>query len=321
MIKKAPIVFKPFFKTVLWGGNKICAYKKIPQTGDNIGESWEISTLPGFETEISEGVYKGLNLNDLIDKFGENLLGKKVVKKYGLKFPLLIKFIDARDNLSVQVHPDDNMAMRRHGTLGKTEMWYVIQSDKDARIYVGLNTVMTPQEYEERVKNGTFAETLLSHESNPGDVFFLPGGRVHSIGAGNLLAEIQESCDITYRIYDFERKDSNGNLRELHIEQAKEAIDFNIHNNYKIPHTKQTEESVELVTCEHFKTHRLLINGEKELLIDDSSFVVLICIEGDVSVSAKDGEIKLTAGHTALIPANAGKINIKGQATILSASI
>ncbi|MDE6131092.1 MAG: class I mannose-6-phosphate isomerase, partial [Muribaculaceae bacterium] len=193
----APITFAPYLKEVLWGGTKICKYKNLPSTSDCIGESWEISAVPGHESVVDAGEYKGLTLLQLIERFGEELLGSKVVKKYGLNFPLLVKIIDANQNLSVQVHPDDELAEKRHHSLGKTEMWYIIQADKGAKIYAGLNTAMTPDDYVRRVADGTFADTLAVHDSFPDDVFFLPAGRVHAIGAGNLLAEIQENSDIT----------------------------------------------------------------------------------------------------------------------------
>lgn len=316
-IKQQPIVFSPYLKTVIWGGNKICAYKGIPQEEDNIGESWEISAVPGHVSVVKEGPYSGKSLTDLINEFGEQLLGAKVVKKYGMTFPLLIKIIDAADNLSVQVHPDDELAGKRHNSLGKTEMWYIIGTDEGAKIYAGLNTEMTPDQYIERVKNGTFAETLAVHDSKPGDVFFLPAGRVHAIGAGNLLAEIQESSDITYRIYDYDRRDANGNPRELHTEQAKDAIDFKVYENYKGEAPDANEKQAELARCEHFITDRLNIDGEYAVDLDTDSFHVLIAIDGDITLVYPEGSMKLAAGTTALLPAALKTITLKGKGTVL----
>lgn len=319
MIKKAPIVFEPYLKTVIWGGERICEYKGIYQSEPKIGESWEISVVPDHESVVASGDYKGKNLQQLVDLFGEELLGKKVIDKYGKKFPLLIKFIEANDNLSVQVHPDDALAMKRHKSLGKTEMWYILRADDNSKIYAGFNVIMTPEEYEKRVENGTFSEILATHTSHPGDVFFIPPGVVHSIGAGNLLVEIQESSDITYRIYDYNRKDANGNLRPLHTQEAKEAIDFKVCNHYKFRFpAPDNEEISELVNCEHFKTQRLIIDGEKDFIIDGSSFVILICVEGDVKISCDEGETRITAGHSALIPASVKNFTLKGKAILLS---
>lgn len=320
-IKKAPIVFEPYLKSVIWGGNKICRYKNIAQPEPNIGESWEISVVPGHESVVRVGEYKGRKITDLIEEFGEELLGKKVVEKYGSNFPLLVKFIDANDNLSVQVHPNDQLAMQRHNSYGKTEMWYIISSDKDAKIFSGLKIKMTPEEYEKRVNNGSFAETIASHESHPGDVFFLPAGRVHAIGAGNLLAEIQQSSDITYRIYDYDRKDKNGNTRELHTSQAKDAIDYTVYPDYRSPAPSPSDEDAELIRCEHFNVHRLKIDGNREVVNDDSSFIILVCVEGAIGVACKEGDIEIQAGHSALIPASANDISFSGKGILLTSRV
>lgn len=317
MIEKAPIIFKPYLKSVIWGGNKICDYKGIDQPEPNIGESWEISAVPGHESVVAEGIYKGLKLTELIDRFGEELLGKKVVDKYGLNFPLLVKIIDAADNLSVQVHPDDALAQERHNSLGKTEMWYIIDTDKGAKIFAGLNTAMTPDDYVRRVAEGTFADTLAVHESAPGDVFFLPAGRVHAIGAGNLLAEIQESSDITYRIYDYDRRDAAGNARELHTELAKDAIDYTVHADYKSPRPADDEKDCEIVKCEHFTTRRVKVDGKTELSFDPDSFTVVMCIEGEAVLSGREGEIKIKKGHTVLVPAALTRLSVEGHGTLL----
>ena len=211
MIERVPIRFAPYLKSVIWGGDKICSYKGIVQHEPRIGESWEISSVPGHESIVCEGKYEGRSIVDLIDEFGPELLGEKVFSKFHGKFPLLIKFIDAADNLSVQVHPDDELALKRHNSLGKTEMWYIVDSEPKAKIYAGLNKLISPEEYVRLVEDGEFESALATHDSHTGDVFFLPAGRVHAIGAGNLLAEIQESSDITYRIFDYNRRDASGN--------------------------------------------------------------------------------------------------------------
>lgn len=317
MIVRAPLRFKPYLKSVIWGGDKICNFKGIEQPEPNIGESWEISAVPGHESVVDGGIYDGLTIKDLIETFGPSLLGDEVFDRYGGNFPLLVKLIDANDNLSVQVHPDDSLAMKRHGCLGKTEMWYIIDADEEARIYAGLQMELTPQEYEDKVKHNELMEALAVHESNPGDVFFLPAGRVHAIGAGNLLAEIQESSDITYRIYDYGRRDKNGNERELHTELAKEAIDFEVHAAYKNAPVADSESHAELVSCEHFTTHRLLLDGEWSLNLNSDSFTVLMCVGGSALLSYPTGEMALNVGQTVLIPAVLAEVNLEGKAVIL----
>lgn len=318
MIRHAPIVFTPYFKRVIWGGTKICDYKGIPHPATDIGESWEISVVPGQESIVEKGEYKGLSLRHLVDRFGEQILGRRVTQRYDGKFPLLIKFIDAHDKLSVQVHPDDRLAMQRHGTLGKSELWYIIDSAPGAKIYVGLKEQLSPEEFSRRVKEGSFAETLAETESEEGDVFFLPAGRVHAIGAGNLLVEIQESSDITYRIYDYERRDNDGNLRELHTEEARDAIDYTVKECYKNPPLPEDVAESELIRCEHFTTKLYHIDPEQEITVDPDSFTVLICIKGEVTIKCNDGEETLRAAHTALIPAQTDKIKVSGRGTILS---
>ena len=321
MIDLAPLKFEPYLKSVIWGGEKICTYKNIPQQEPNIGESWEISAVPGHESVVAEGVYKGLKLTELIQMFGEDLLGKRVIEKYGFSFPLLIKIIDANDNLSVQVHPDDQLALKRHQSLGKTEMWYIIDTEKGARIYAGLKTEMTPDEYVTKVNDGTFADTLAVHDSAPGDVFFLPAGRVHAIGAGNLLAEIQESSDITYRIYDYDRRDDKGNPRELHTELAKDAIDYKVYPEYKSPRPDDKETVARIGECEHFVTDRLIVGEELNLKLSEGSFNVLICLDGKVKMHYNDREMILDKGNSVLIPAAMHEIRLTGNASLLRTSL
>lgn len=318
-IVKAPISFKPYFKSVIWGGNKICAYKGIEQGEDNIGESWEISAVPGHVSVVDKGEYTGLSLEQLIDLFGSQLLGDKVFDVYGAKFPLLVKLIDANDNLSVQVHPDDNLARIRHNSLGKTEMWYIISADKDAKIYAGLNQHITPDIYEKKIADGTFMDVLAVHESFSGDVFFLPAGRIHAIGAGNLLAEIQESSDITYRIFDYNRKDSKGNSRELHTELAKDAIDYTLYDNYKSEISSDTVSGTKLVECSHFNVYRKIVSGKQNLTFSPHSFTVLMCIEGEISLEYNSGEMRLSKGHTVLLPAVMNCITVNGNAVLITA--
>lgn len=319
MIKKEPIRFAPYLKSVIWGGEKICKYKGISQTEPNIGESWEISEVQGHESIVSEGSYKGMLITELIENFGSELVGKNVMARYGGKFPLLVKLIDAKDNLSVQVHPDDALAMARHGSRGKSEMWYIIEAENNAKIYSGLNRQMTPEEYVKRVLDNTIEETLAIHDSHPGDVYFLPAGRVHSIGAGNLLAEIQESSDITYRIYDYARRDADGNTRELHTDLAKDAIDYTYYKDYRSATPDHAKDDVKIAECDHFTVYRLMIDGEKQFAYDDSSFTVLMCLEGEVKIKYDNGDMTLNRGETVLLPAVMNSFALDGQATLLAA--
>lgn len=319
MIEAAPITFVPYLKSVIWGGNKICKYKGISHQEPNIGESWEISAVKGHESIVAEGLYKGKSITELTELFGEDLLGSAVMTKYEGKFPLLIKIIDAADNLSVQVHPNDDLAAKRHGCLGKTEMWYIIDANEESKIYSGLSMAITPEEYVERVANGTFVETLAVHSSAPGDVFFLPSGRVHAIGAGNLLAEIQESSDITYRIYDYDRRDAQGNARELHTELAKDAIDYTVYDDYKMPATPDKVAESNLVDCSHFAVDRIIVDGEMPLVCGADSFTVLMCIDGEATLRYGSGEVLMKAGKTLLLPAVMTNLFLSGKATLLKA--
>ena len=222
------IKFEPYLKSVLWGGEKIAEYKGIDTDQKQIGESWEISGVIGRESVVTEGADAGLSIVELIRKYKGALVGEPIYAKYGDMFPILVKFIDAKQDLSLQVHPNDTIAKNRHNSLGKTEMWYIIDTDENARINVGFTKEITPKEYEQRVANNTIMEVVACHNSKPGDLFYLPAGRIHSIGAGNHIAEIQRTCDITNRAYDFDRRDAQGNTRELHTKWAKNAIDFTV---------------------------------------------------------------------------------------------
>lgn len=318
MIEKAPIRFVPYLKSVIWGGEKICRYKGIDQPEANIGESWEVSAVPGHESVVADGRYKGMSIPQLIESFGSDFIGKEVMKKYEGEFPLLVKLIDAHDNLSVQVHPDDELARKRHDSLGKTEMWYIMEAEEGAKIYSGLNRELTPDEYVRRIEENSIEQVLAVHDSHPGDVFFLPAGRVHAIGAGNLLAEIQESSDITYRIYDYDRRDARGNTRELHTEHAKDAIDYTFHGDYKSTPPDPEASDAEIATCEHFTVHRLLLDGEMHFKFSDSSFTVLMCVEGNVTLEYEGGKMSFKTGETVLVPAVMGKFVLRGNGILLS---
>ena len=316
-MEKSILTFKPYFKKVIWGGNKIFRLKGLPASDSNIGESWEISALPGFESIVAEGPYAGKTISELIEKFREQLVGEAVWNKYGNRFPLLFKIIDATDNLSLQVHPDDELAAKRHGCNGKTEMWYIIETDKDSKIYAGFKNKISPEEYEVCVSENTLINNLAVYDSKPGDVYFLPAGRVHAIGAGNLLIEIQEASDITYRIFDYNRTDENGNKRELHTELAKEAINFEDNSESRISNFSENWNNPHLISCLHFTTRKIDLEGTLELYLDNSSFTVLMCVSGEAKIFNDNQSTILKEGNTVLIPASINHVTLEGNGTIL----
>lgn len=322
-----PYKFVPYLKSTIWGGEQIAPFKGITTDQQTVGESWEISSVPGFESVtaprgIQDDPDLGLNLTQLIDKYGAALVGEQVYAQFGCHFPLLIKFIDAKQDLSVQVHPDDQLAQQRHGCAGKTEMWYIMQAAEGAKIYAGLNQTITPEQYEQLANAETInghspmQDVIATHDAHAGDIFFLPAGRLHAIGAGNLLAEIQQTSDITYRVYDFGRKDANGNTRELHVQQAKDAIDYTVYPDYRATYDP-TQTNAELVQCPYFKVNRIVVEQQAQIDLHTNSFVVIICLEGQADVNG----IAMRQGETLLVPADANTLTINGSTTILTATI
>ena len=301
------MTFKPILKKIIWGGSDICPFKGITPMQEGIGESWELSHVEGNYSVVDNGALEGKTLDELIRTYGKQLLGEKVVEQFGSIFPLLIKFIDARDNLSIQVHPDDELAKKRHNSFGKTEMWYVINAAKGAGLYSGFSKQINADEYVKRVEDNTIMDVLQRYEVNPGDVFFLPAGRVHSIGAGSFIAEIQQTSNITYRIYDFNRRDANGNTRELHTELAKGAIDYTVLPDYRTHYEPAQDTRVELVSCPYFTTSLYDLTRPETLdLASLDSFVVAICIEGCGTLTDDSGAaVPVHQGETVLIPASA----------------
>lgn len=321
-MKLYPLKFSPILKSIIWGGSDICKFKGITPQEDGIGESWEVSGVEGNISEVADGDLKGQSLQQLIETYKERLVGKHVFEKFGTTFPLLIKFIDARDNLSIQVHPDDELAKARHNSFGKTEMWYVINASEGAFLYSGFEKQLDPENYVKSIEDNTFVDYLAKHEVHKGDSFFLPAGRVHAIGAGTFIAEIQQTSNITYRIYDYNRTDANGNQRELHTDLAKDAIDYQLHDDYQIKYAHKENEPVQLESCQYFTTN--LLELDKTLvqeLGDKDSFVILICMDGECSVKdARYNMVNLKQGETLLVPAeNASKITItpKGKVQLL----
>ena len=282
-------------------------YKGIESTVKNVGESWEISAVSGNESVVANGEFVGRNIVELIKEYKADLLGEKVYADSGDTFPILVKFIDARDDLSIQVHPDDELAAARHnGSKGKTEMWYVVKADKDAHLMSGMSRQITPEEYVLRIEDNTITDVLSDYKVKEGDVFFLPAGRVHSIGRGCFIAEIQQTSDITYRIYDFGRLGLDSKPRELHVEQSKDAVDYSVLEDYKTSYTPALNKPVSLVECNYFKTHLLDLTETVEVPVKvNDSFMIVICLEGAGMLTDSNGyNLNLKQGETVLVPAS-----------------
>lgn len=316
--------FTPQFKSVLWGGSRIASFKGLPSQGDNIGESWELSCVPGHESVVSEGPLKGKNLHEIMLSHAEEILGKRLLKKYGTEFPLLIKLIDSADDLSIQVHPDDILAAERHHCPGKTEMWVSIDPADGAYLYSGFNRVISADEYRSRIAENTIVETLGKYYTKKGDVFFLPAGRVHSIGKGNFVLEIQQSSDITYRIYDYDRRDAQGKTRQLHVEESVNAVDFSDTIGAAPSNIKWTVNVEETIAdCDYFTTSAIEVKDDASIdLTNRDSFTIIAAIDGNVQLIDANGEyLSLPQGAVALIPASMPRIRICGDCKIITTYI
>lgn len=304
--------FEPILKSLIWGGEKIAPYKGISTDCHAIGECWELSGLAGDESVVAEGPDRGMRLSKLIDRDGASLVGARNYARFGNEFPLLIKFIDADKDLSIQVHPDDRMARKYHHCHGKSEMWYVVDNDEGAHLSLGFNRPVTPETYEEAVQKGTIRDLLAEYRIQEGDLFHIPAGRIHTIGAGSMLVEIQQASNITYRIYDYGRLGCDGKPRELHTELAKEALDFTVQPDYRIAYEQRTDEPVRLVTSEHFTTELLQLTRPHRLdLATRNTFVVVICTKGCGTLTDNLGSTTpIHRGETVLIPASTTSLTI-----------
>ena len=310
-----PLKFKPIFKDKIWGGRKIkevlgMDYGKLP----NCGEVWLLSGLWDEQSEIANGDFEGDEINDLVETFMGDLVGESVFDKYGEQFPLLLKIIDANDWLSVKVHPDDELAEKRGLGNGKTEMWYVMQADKNAELVMGFNREMTRMDYVKVMENNTLRDVLNYEQVQTGDVFFIPAGRVHALGPDIMVAEIQQTSDTTYRIYDWDRINEAGMSRELHIPQSVEAIDFGIPDQYKIEVPDVMNKTVSVVDCQYFVTNLLQLQGEMEKDYSNlDSFVILIALEGNFTLQWENGAVFVSAGECVLIPNLIKKVAIRAE--------
>ncbi|MCQ2958760.1 MAG: mannose-6-phosphate isomerase [Bacteroidales bacterium] len=321
-----PLKFNHIYKDKIWGGNRFAELLgRNDGNSSSCGESWEISAVQDSISVVSNGYLKGNNLQELIEIYMDEIVGQKVYEKFGVEFPLLIKFIDSNDVLSVQVHPDDITAKERHKAYGKTEMWYVMDADKGGNIIVGFESNSSKQEFREYIKNQTFQNLLHSEVVRKGDVFFLPAGRVHAIGKGLLIAEIQQTSDITYRIFDWNRVDDRGKSRELHIDLAEDVIDYEAHNDYKLHYLPKENATTDLVSCDYFTTN--LIQFSMPVVKDYysiDSFVIYMCLEGSATIDfGGDYEEQIVKGETVLIPAALHEVKLtpNGETKLLEVYI
>ena len=322
-----PLLFEPNLHPVVWGGNQLRPYKGLEPSDEPIGESWEVSAVPTSTSIVSNGIYAGKDLISVINEQPDAILGKKVNEKYHGQLPLLVKFIDAKRDLSIQVHPNDEMAMREHGKMGKSEMWYVIKADEGAHLYAGFKQEITPEEYQQRIADGTITDVLADHQVKAGDVFYLPAGRVHAICGGILLAEVQQSSDVTYRIFDYNRPGMDGKPRELHTELAAKALDYQVIDNYRTDYAESSNKAIQIIDSPYFSVRVMEVSKafHRDLRKYDS-FIITMCIEGDckIRVRSTGEEILLKEGNSTLIPALIADYDIipqNGKTRILDAFI
>jgi mannose-6-phosphate isomerase len=315
-----PLQFEPILKERIWGGTKLKTILNKPIVSEITGESWEISSVEDNVSIVANGDFKGKSLTDLIESYPNEILGTKVYAKFGKQFPLLFKYLDAREDLSIQLHPNDELALKRHNSFGKTEMWYVIQADENARLIIGFKEKSSPEEYMAHLNNKTLLDILDTKKVQPGDVFMLNTGTIHAIGAGIVIAEIQQTSDITYRVYDFDRKDADGNTRELHVDLALEALNYNkIEAQRFYDNTKN--KANEVVHCPYFTTRFIPLNGTVAFSKNKESFRVLMCVEGEFELLVSDKTYHYKKGNTVLLPASLADYQLNGQASVLEICI
>lgn len=322
-----PFLFEPNLHSVVWGGSLLRPYKGLEPSDEPIGESWEVSAVPTSTSIISNGLLAGRDLVSVFNEYPDAILGHAVNEKYHGQLPLLVKFIDAQRDLSIQVHPNDEMAMREHGKMGKSEMWYVIKAEEGAHLYAGFKKEITPEEYQKRIADGTITEVLADHQVKAGDVFYLPAGRVHAICGGIMLAEVQQSSDVTYRIFDYNRLGMDGKPRELHTELAAQALDYHVEDNYRTEYVDTSNKAIQIMDTPYFDVRIMEVDKpfHRDLLKYDS-FIITMCIEGDciIHVRSTGDEVLLKEGNSTLIPAAIADYDIipqDGKTRILDAFI
>ncbi|WP_298487272.1 type I phosphomannose isomerase catalytic subunit [uncultured Maribacter sp.] len=313
-MKLYPLKFQPILKERLWGGTKLKDVLGKSSESEITGESWELSGVPGDISQVSNGELQGVSLQELINDYPEELLGKSVVQRFGKEFPILIKFIDAKQDLSIQLHPNDALAKERHNSFGKTEMWYVMDADKEANLIVGFNKDVTKEEYSKSLEDNTLLDLLNYEDVSEGDTFFINTGKIHAIGAGVLLAEIQQTSDVTYRVFDFNRKDKEGNLRELHTEMALDAMDYKKKDDFIVNYATQSDQINTMVDCPYFKTNFIEITEDlTQEVTQRDSFTIYMCVGGKVEVTTQVGSAIIEKGETVLVPASSNMITLSGS--------
>ncbi len=315
MSKLYPLKFKPVYKDKIWGGQKInTVLKRDFSPLPNCGEVWVLSGVEGNQTEIEEGFLEGNELNELVEVYMGELVGDKVFEQYGNEFPILIKFIDANDWLSIQVHPDDELAMERHETLGKTEMWYILDAEEKSELISGFSKKVSKEEYVQHLENKTLKNIMNFTPVEKGDVFYIPAGRVHALGPGILLAEIQQTSDNTYRIYDWDRIDKMGMVRDLHTDLALDALDFKVYDNYKTKYKEKPNQTAKMVESPFFTSNIIqLKQGLKKDYSELDSFVILIASEGSFDLTYDQNTYLVKYGEVILIPACIDKVELHPQ--------
>ncbi|MDR1926333.1 MAG: class I mannose-6-phosphate isomerase [Endomicrobium sp.] len=324
-MKVYPFKFVPVLKEIIWGGSKLKSYYNKQTLSDSVGESWELSGINDSVSIISNGKFKGSSLTEILKINAVEIMGEGLAKKFGTEFPLLVKLIDAQKDLSVQVHPNDELAKKRHNSLGKTEMWYILQSEPGAKLVSGFKKNFSKEEYVRRIEDNTVEDALAYYMVKPGDAFFIPAGLVHAIGSGIVLAEIQQSSNITYRIYDYNRKDKDGNPRQLHTQESIVAVDFATKGGPVVP--SKIRDGVERVaTCEYFTVQTIDLFTTKEYGKKDfqeiNSFIILMCLEGEALLNCEKGIEKMIKGETVLVPfVLKNSLSISGNAKLLEAYI
>lgn len=320
---KELLKFIPILKPVIWGGRRLAAYKDIADGGKPIGESWEISPIEGMESVVSEGTFKGMPISELLTRYADDILGARLKSIFGTRFPLLIKFLDTAESLSIQVHPDDETALRRHGSPGKSEMWYSIAPEDNSYLYAGFTRKLDSDEFLHLLKENRIEDVLQKYSTRPGDTLFLPAGRIHSLGAGNLVFEVQQASDITYRVYDYDRCDSDGKKRELHIEEGIDVLDFgNCERSFIANKQAIAGKSQNLLQCRYFTADIMGVEGKETInLAERDSFTSLTAIAGDMTVIGPAGSTHLRRGETVLIPAAVDAVSIEGTGTVISVYI
>lgn len=308
-----PLTFNPIYKTKIWGSNKCnTILHKADAPSEFCGESWEISGIENDCSIVANGELAGNTLNELIDIYMDELVGTKVLDKYDHEFPLLLKFLDVNDLLSLQVHPNDTLAERRHNSLGKTEMWYIVQADNDAEITVGFNKTIDKDIFIEHALTNRLQDIISTTKVKAGDAFYIPAGLVHGGGKGLLIAEIQQSSDVTYRIFDWNRTDIDGNKRELNLDMSLDALDYSSKADYRASFTKNINEPSQIISSDYFAINRLEFDQpfDKDYSLLDS-FVIYMCINGSFSIETNENEtVKISKGQTVLIPAKLDKVHL-----------